>query len=106
LPPPPLFSSLTAPRSPHLAPLSLLDALPISMLLPVSAPFHSRLLKPAAERLEQALSQIDLRPPQCPVINNVDVARPQDSHAIKEDRKSTCLNSSHVSISYAVFCLK
>src|SRR5690625_385663 len=55
-----------------------------AMLLPVSAPFHSRLLKPAAEQLEQALGQIDLRAPQYPVINNVDVARPQEPDAIKE----------------------
>lgn len=55
-----------------------------AMLLPVSAPFHSRLLKPAAEQLEQALEQIDLRAPQCPVVNNVDVARPQEPDAIKE----------------------
>src|SRR5699024_11817473 len=30
----------------------------------------------------------------------------EDRYGLKEDRKSTRLNSSHVSISYAVFCLK
>src|SRR5699024_12646111 len=31
---------------------------------------------------------------------------PRDSNSAREDRKSTRLNSTHVSISYAVFCLK
>src|SRR4051812_49875611 len=33
-------------------------------------------------------------------------AREQEEAALAEDRKSTRLNSSHMSISYAVFCLK
>src|SRR5690349_22895787 len=33
-------------------------------------------------------------------------ARGRGSHPLPEDRKSTRLNSSHVEISYAVFCLK
>ena len=41
--------------------------------LPVSAPFHSSLLKPAAERLKAALAGIDLAPPRIPVVNNIDV---------------------------------
>ena len=45
-----------------------------ALLLPVSAPFHSSLLAPAAERLAGALAQIDFAPPQIPVVNNVDVA--------------------------------
>src|SRR5437773_9624376 len=32
--------------------------------------------------------------------------RPQQTHLSREDRKSTRLNSSHITISYAVFCLK
>lgn len=55
-----------------------------AMLLPVSAPFHSRLLQPAAEPLERALAEINLQSPQCPVINNVDVAAPQDVEIIKD----------------------
>lgn len=55
-----------------------------AMLLPVSAPFHSRLLKPAAQVLEQALSEITFNELQCPVINNVDVAAPRDAQAIKQ----------------------
>jgi [acyl-carrier-protein] S-malonyltransferase len=45
-----------------------------AMLLPVSAPFHSSLLKPAAERLALRLAHVDLRAPTIPVIHNVDVA--------------------------------
>lgn len=42
--------------------------------LPVSAPFHSSLLKPAAAKLQAALSQAEIKSPSIPVINNVDVA--------------------------------
>lgn len=45
-----------------------------AVMLPVSAPFHSALMKPAAEKLAQRLAQIDLRAPSIPVVNNVDVA--------------------------------
>ncbi len=44
--------------------------------LPVSAPFHSSLLQPAATVLRGALDQITLKEPTIPVINNVDVAAP------------------------------
>ena len=44
-----------------------------AMLLPVSAPFHSSLLKPAAERLAARLAQVDVRAPAIPVLHNVDV---------------------------------
>lgn len=42
--------------------------------LPVSAPFHSSLMRPAAERLRLALEQTAFLPPQIPVLNNIDVA--------------------------------
>jgi len=45
-----------------------------ALLLPVSAPFHSSLLKPAAERLASRLAQVDIRPSSIPVVHNVDVA--------------------------------
>ena len=44
------------------------------LLLPVSAPFHSSLLKPAAERLAARLAQVEIRAPLIPVVHNVDVA--------------------------------
>ncbi|NBR29813.1 MAG: [acyl-carrier-protein] S-malonyltransferase, partial [Betaproteobacteria bacterium] len=45
-----------------------------AVLLPVSAPFHSSLLKPAATRLGQYLTSVNFQAPRIPVINNVDVA--------------------------------
>ncbi|WP_295640714.1 ACP S-malonyltransferase [uncultured Methylibium sp.] len=42
--------------------------------LAVSAPFHSSLMKPAAERLRERLVDVPLAAPQIPVLNNVDVA--------------------------------
>lgn len=45
-----------------------------AVLLPVSAPFHSSLLQPAAERLAARLAQIAVQPPKIRVVHNVDVA--------------------------------
>jgi [acyl-carrier-protein] S-malonyltransferase len=45
-----------------------------AMLLPVSAPFHSTLMKPAAARLESYLGKLNLQAPKISVLNNVDVA--------------------------------
>ena len=42
--------------------------------LPVSAPFHSSLMKPAAERLKEKLASVQFQPAAFPVINNIDVA--------------------------------
>jgi [acyl-carrier-protein] S-malonyltransferase len=39
--------------------------------LPVSAPFHSRLMRPAAERLSRDLATITVREPEFPVVSNV-----------------------------------
>jgi [acyl-carrier-protein] S-malonyltransferase len=47
-----------------------------ALLLSVSAPFHSSLMKPAAERLKLALADLAFQPLQFPVLNNVDVASP------------------------------
>lgn len=51
--------------------------------LPVSAPFHSSLLRPAGERLQQELAQVDLRTPAWSLVNNVDVAIETDPAAIR-----------------------
>jgi [acyl-carrier-protein] S-malonyltransferase len=48
---------------------------PRSVMLPVSAPFHSRLMKPAEERLAADLDAVPFADPRFPVITNVD-ARP------------------------------
>ena len=52
--------------------------------LPVSAPFHSSLLKPASDRLRDYLSGIEFSAPQIALINNVDVAIVSDPVAIKD----------------------
>ncbi|WP_243020092.1 ACP S-malonyltransferase [Simplicispira sedimenti] len=52
--------------------------------LPVSAPFHSSLMKPAAEKLRAALAATPLAAPQIPVLNNIDVAVQQDADAIRD----------------------
>ncbi|CAH0439278.1 ACP S-malonyltransferase [Ralstonia pseudosolanacearum] len=52
--------------------------------LPVSAPFHSSLLKPASDRLREYLSGVAVSAPAIPVINNVDVALVSDPAAIKD----------------------
>lgn len=52
-----------------------------AMPLPVSAPFHSTLMKPAGERLQGQLMRVLVNAPSIPVVNNVDVrteARPDD----------------------------
>ena len=55
-----------------------------AVLLPVSAPFHCALMKPAAERLQQALAGIEVRVPTIPVLNNVDVAVEDQPERIKD----------------------
>lgn len=52
--------------------------------LPVSAPFHSSLLKPASDRLREYLANVAVNAPVIPVINNVDVAVVSDPAAIKD----------------------
>jgi [acyl-carrier-protein] S-malonyltransferase len=50
--------------------------------LPVSAPFHSSLMKPAADKLREWLASVSLAPAQIPLINNIDVAVQTDAEAI------------------------
>ena len=52
--------------------------------LPVSAPFHSSLLKPASDRLRDYMAGLQFSVPQLRLINNVDVAVVQDVAAIKD----------------------
>jgi [acyl-carrier-protein] S-malonyltransferase len=54
-----------------------------AVMLPVSAPFHSSLLKPAADRLAQRLAQVPIAPPSIPVVHNVDVAMHPQPDAIR-----------------------
>ncbi|MDB5799804.1 MAG: fabD [Rhodocyclales bacterium] len=55
-----------------------------AVLLPVSAPFHCALMKPAAERLRERLAGVAIATPKIPVLNNVDVATPADADAIRD----------------------
>lgn len=55
-----------------------------ALVLPVSAPFHCALMRPAAERLAEALKSIEVRTPGIPVVNNVDVAVETDPARIKD----------------------
>ena len=52
--------------------------------LPVSAPFHSSLMKPAAERLRQQLDSVDFVPATIALINNIDVAVEVDVDRIRD----------------------
>ena len=51
--------------------------------LPVSAPFHSSLMKPAAEKLKEKLVGEQFAAPQIPVVNNIDVAVEVDADRIR-----------------------
>lgn len=55
-----------------------------AMKLPVSAPFHSSLMQPAAERLREELAKVSLAAPRIDVINNVDVAIVDSPDAIRD----------------------
>ena len=55
-----------------------------ALLLPVSAPFHSSLMKPAAEKLTEKLLETPFAPLQIPLINNIDVAIETDVTRIRD----------------------
>ncbi|HTN67501.1 MAG TPA: ACP S-malonyltransferase [Burkholderiaceae bacterium] len=55
-----------------------------ALVLPVSAPFHSSLLKPASDRLRDYMAPLEFSVPLIPLINNVDVAIEQDAGRIKD----------------------
>jgi [acyl-carrier-protein] S-malonyltransferase len=52
--------------------------------LPVSAPFHSSLMKPAAERLKEKLAATAFAVPAIAVVNNIDVAVVSEADAIRD----------------------
>jgi [acyl-carrier-protein] S-malonyltransferase len=54
------------------------------VLLPVSAPFHSSLLKPAAARLAERLAGVAVRAPGIPVLHNVDVRQSATADGVRE----------------------
>ncbi|WP_374326461.1 ACP S-malonyltransferase [Azonexus sp.] len=56
----------------------------LAKALPVSAPFHSSLIRPAADKLAARLAELDLKKPSIPVINNVDVEVENDPLRIRD----------------------
>lgn len=54
-----------------------------AMPLPVSAPFHTTLMKPAGEQLAQAIAQVDIATPDVPVIHNVHARSEADPEKIR-----------------------
>jgi [acyl-carrier-protein] S-malonyltransferase len=54
-----------------------------ALLLPVSAPFHSSLMKPAAEKLKEKLAATPFAAPHIPVINNVEARIETDPDRIR-----------------------
>jgi [acyl-carrier-protein] S-malonyltransferase len=55
-----------------------------AMPLPVSAPFHSSLMQPAAARLREALARVEIRTPRIRLVNNVDVSEESDPARIRD----------------------
>ena len=55
-----------------------------AMLLPVSAPFHSALMQPAAERLEETLAALEIGTFRCPVVGNVEASSYSEPQRVKE----------------------
>lgn len=54
-----------------------------ALLLPVSAPFHSSLMKPAAEKLRERLAATAMQSPRIPVVNNIEVKVETDPDRIR-----------------------
>ncbi len=55
-----------------------------AVTLPVSAPFHSSLMAPAAARLREVLKSVDVKSPRIPVVHNIDAQTRSDPEAIRE----------------------
>src|SRR5205814_9108415 len=91
------FFLLTPPPTTAIYTLSLHDALPISPARWARCPGGGRDFRPA---------QIPTARCRDPSPSSRPARRPRTAAARPGDRKSTRLNSSHLGISYAVFCLK
>ena len=55
-----------------------------ALLLAVSAPFHSSLMKPAAEKLKEKLESVEFASPRMALLNNIDVAVEVDAERIRD----------------------
>jgi [acyl-carrier-protein] S-malonyltransferase len=65
------------------------------VMLPVSAPFHSTLLRPAADELAAKLAQVDIATPSIPVIHNVDVKQHREPAQIRDALARQAANPVH-----------
>src|SRR5207249_10415322 len=106
------FSPLPAPPTPYLSPLSLHDALPIFTVFARVCEEAGADALSCINTLLGLVVDVERRVPRLafgtgglsgPAIRPIAVRMAWQA---ARDRKSTRLNSSHVSISYAVFCLK
>src|SRR5207249_10779336 len=106
----PPISLFTLPPPPHISPLSLHDALPISLRARIAfvivLPSRCTNRSDRVPRFYPRLGAPVKNPPTFPFRSRPLRAPGRTERPGSEDRKSTRLNSSHVSISYAVFCLK
>src|SRR5436309_8973082 len=97
-----IFFFSNDPAAPEIYTLSLHDALPI-LTLPLSRCAHALLERRAASPARiGGGNELDARRK----VADSSPAGDGDAPIFERDRKSTRLNSSHVKISYAVFCLK
>ncbi len=56
-----------------------------ALVLPVGGAFHSPLMQPAAEELQQAIEQVEFQTPRCPIYQNVDALAHTDAAEIKKN---------------------
>src|SRR5262245_25160921 len=90
--------SLSSRPPPFVLPL-MIRRPPRSTLFPYTTLFRSRRLGVATHRGRDRCEELDER-------GFGGLAQPEVFEQARRDRKSTRLNSSHLGISYAVFCLK
>src|SRR5207249_9866623 len=97
--------TFTEPSPPQTRTLSLHDALPISLAETVNGLYKTELIRGPGRGPWKTIEEVELA-----TLGWVHWHNTERLHSylddVPPDRKSTRLNSSHVSISYAVFCLK
>ena len=54
-----------------------------AVMLPVSAPFHCKMMEPAARAMAEALDDVEIERPKVPVVTNVAASAVEDTHAIR-----------------------
>src|SRR5690606_41686630 len=95
---------VAAPAAPEFSTLSLHDALPISVESAPAADVDEAAQAAIEDTAPPAEAEVEAAAAE-PVVEEAPKKKPA-RRTTRKDRKSTRLNSSHVKISYAVFCLK